>query len=126
MLYPVCNAGHVPHFDSSSSSSSIPLSSSSPHILHKSYNAEAGQNTCGPRRSRSSRASRCSSPSSSPSFCSSSSAVGCDVPFQYVYLTNTITASFTSVQPVTTTTTSTSTVVFATVAAYTVSSSLVN
>ncbi len=120
MLYPVCNpvvnpnpqpCPH-PHHDSSSHS----VASSSSHRLYKSFNAGNDQAACGPRRSRSSR-------SSASSFCADSSVVGCEVPFQYVYLTNTITNSFTSTQPITTTTTSTEILFFATVAAYTVTPS---
>ena len=105
--------------ESSSSSSCIDFSSSScslpdPQPLPSS--CESSSSSCyGPRRS-----SRSSRSSSSRCLSSSSSSYGCDVPFQYVYLTNTITASWTSIQLVTTTTTSTDVITFATVAAYTV------
>ncbi len=100
-------------------------SSSILDLLSSSYNNNNNNNnnnnSYGPRRS--SRSSRSRQPSSSSSRCHSSSESyygGCEVPFQYVYLTNTITNSYTSVQSITTTTTSTEIVFFATVAAYTV------
>lgn len=82
--------------------------------LYKSFNVEAaeekGANHHGPRRSR-------------RSFSADGSVAAAEVPFQYVYLTNTVTTSFTSSLTVTTTTTSVFTEIIGTVAAFTVTES---
>lgn len=108
---PSCHSIPVPPPAPSCSSESV-IPCPEPEPL-PSCESSSSSSSCsvGPRRRHHRRSS---------SLCSSSSSSGCEVPFQYVYLTSTVTTSFTSLLTVTTTTTAVETEIIGTVAAYTV------